>query len=333
MTTPAALAVDSPAFNYYPNAMIRLAGIIAYQDPSTIKAAVRDQLPGQRVVWGPVRAFHDEISDSLMYVVRRDQPHEPAEYTVVIRGTHMDSWYSWEMEDFAVGATVPFQELASGAPNSGKISQGTFRGMQLLLEMRDPETKQSLEEFLRHENPEILIVTGHSLGGTLTPVMFAYLSAAFGGGWAPVLAMFSFAGLTPGDGDFNRYLDAQGLPELRFRYHNTLDIAPLLWGCEPELHDIYTSNGLSWGFPENDVFGKLFGEAAGKGYAQPLLGGVALTGEFDGSHFIDKHMWGAQALHQHHGSTYQTLINTAFRYTEPLLPFTDILQPQDAPAA
>src|SRR5688500_6553271 len=146
--TPADLAVGTSSWNYYPRTMIRLASI-AYQDVGDIPASV--EALGLNVVWGPVQNWDDDISDSLMYVAMRDQPNE---YTVVIRGTNMDSWFSWTQEDFAVGTTQPFNQFAPHAPASALISQGTFEGMTLLLGLTDPNTGQTVTQFLAQANPQ-----------------------------------------------------------------------------------------------------------------------------------------------------------------------------------
>jgi hypothetical protein len=289
---------------------------------------VQQQLPGQTVVWGPVQKFHDEISDSLMYVVRRD---DPVEYTVVIRGTNMDSWYSWEHEDFAVGTLRKFNDLAPQllhAPANALISHGTFRGMQLLLGMKD-HSGRTVAEFLKQQKPWSVYVTGHSLGGTLTPPMTAYLSNVLYGGEYGRVVPFSFAGLTPGDEGFAAYFNTLGNPGFIGRMHNTLDIAPFCWYSKSDVQNVYAPYGLSWGWPESDVIGDIFAEAAGKGYAHPT-GDFTLPGKFETS-FFDKHLWVAQALHQHHGSTYRKLVDAAFPLPE-AIPFQGIHQPEDAPA-
>ncbi|MCH7565623.1 MAG: hypothetical protein IH968_17560 [Gemmatimonadetes bacterium] len=163
-------------------------------------------------------------------------------------------------------------------------------------------------EFLQQAKPTYLYVTGHSLGGTLTPPMSAYLNdVLYGGGWWNSMAMWSFAGLTPGDQGFADYFNSLGNPEFPFRIHNTLDIAPFCWWSLNNIQNIYAPYDLNWGWPEDEFLTNLFNEAAGVGYTHPL-GDQALNGTFDTS-FRDKHMWTAQALHQHHSTTYQTLVN------------------------
>lgn len=301
-------------YNHYPNTMINLCNI-SYEKISDIKASV--EATGQTIVWGPQELVSDvDVAYSLMYVAFNEASRE---YTVVIRGTNFDSWSSWTKQDFAVGNTQPFNSLPCtvpmSAPTSVLISQGTFNGMKDLISLKDPSTGLNVVEFfdglLKVDKNFIIYVTGHSLGGTLTPPMFAYLNdQLFGGGYVSRMASWSFAGLTAGDGGFNTYFNSISNPEFPWRIHNDLDIAPLLWYAQNEVENIYTSNDLSWGWPEDDFINKLFEEASGIGYEQPL-GDHALTGTFDSS-IIEEFMWTAQALHQHHSTTYKTLIATQF---------------------
>lgn len=293
-------------YNYYPRTMIRLCEI-SYQDMSSIPGAVKDL--GLKVVWGPAEKVSSwGIPYSLMFVAMRS---EPEEYIVVIRGTNMYSWESWTKQDFDIGTTKPFNQLAPHAPANARISQGTLNGMNDLLELSDPTTYKGVLDFLKGAKPRYLYVTGHSLGGTLTPPMFAYLNDwLYGGGYVSNMALWSFAGLTPGDGGFNSYFNSLFNPEFQWRLHNTLDIAPFCWWSLDNIKNIYVPHDLSWGWPEDDVIGDLFKKAAGKGYAQPK-GDKALPGKFDTSIF-DEYLWTAQAMHQHHTTTYKKLVDAAY---------------------
>ena len=294
-------------YNYYPRTMVDLAAI-SYDDLGSIPNEV--QQLGWQVVWGPAELVSWlDVSYSLAYVCRRPQPYN--EYTVVIRGTNMMSWDSWEKEDFAIGTTRPFNELAPHAPANALVSYGTFRGTTDLLSLRDPQKKTSIVDFLRLEKPSVLYVTGHSLGGTLSPPLFAYLNdVLYGGNYVTNMALWTFAGLTAGDINFNTYFNGLFNPEFAWRLHNTLDIAPFCWWSLPNIQNIYQAYGLNWGWPEDDLIEDLFARAQGKNYAQPV-GDQALPGTFDNS-IVDEYLWTAQAMHQHHSSTYQTLVNTVY---------------------
>ncbi len=296
--------------NAYPPIMIALCEI-SYQDIKTIPHTVKDQLKLQ-VVWGPAELVSDlDVAYSLMFVAQNVGSNE---YIVVIRGTNFDSWESWMKEDFAIGTTQPFNKLAPHAPSTALISQGTYNGMQDLLKLKDPSTKKDVVTFLQGLTNHNLYVTGHSLGGTLTPPMFAYLNdRLYGGGPVTNMALWSFAGLTAGNAGFNNYFNGLGTTDWPWRLHNTLDIAPWCWESQQSLQDIYKKNDLSWGWPEDDYIKHLFSEAAGIGYAQPK-GDQALVGTFD-PNFPDDDLWTAQALHQHHSTTYRKLVDGLYSKT------------------
>jgi hypothetical protein len=319
------LDFKSNSYNYYPRTMIRLCEI-SYGDFGKIKDEVaalyyyKDDDPNrgknpdyeemrQEVVWGPAEASSSwGVTYSLMFVAYRPYRNE---YTVVIRGTNPISWESWCDEDFAIGTTQAFNQLAPHAPANALVSQGTFNGMRALMDLTDPDTGSGMVTYLQGLSNNNLYVTGHSLGGTLTPPMFAYLNdVLYGGGFIHNMALWSFAGLTAGDAGFNTYFDGLLNPEFPFRLHNTLDVAPFCWWSQDSIERIYHPHRLNWGFPEDDFVKKLFKEAAGIGYAQPS-GEQALPGEFDES-IVDKYLWTAQAMHQHHSTTYQTLVDKTY---------------------
>lgn len=304
MTTLMPLADN---YNYYPRTMIRLCEI-SYQKMNTIPAAVQGL--GLEVVWGPAELVSLlGISYSLLFVCRNSQT---GEYTVVIRGTNSDSLESWIFEDFDIDETQPLHQLAPHAPANALISQGTFNGLRDLLKVPDPATKQGVVEFLQQAKPKYLYVTGHSLGGTLSPPMFACLNdALYGGGTTNNMALWTFAGLTPGDAGFNSYFNGLFNAGFQWRLYNTLDIAPFCWWSPTDIEDIYKPFGLSSAWFDDIVIRELFSGAAKIGYAQPTPG-LPLTGEFDDQHFADRNLWVVQAGHQHSSATYQTLVDTAF---------------------
>ncbi|MEK6262303.1 MAG: hypothetical protein AABP62_27205 [Planctomycetota bacterium] len=293
-------------YNYYPRTMIRLCEI-SYQKFPDIPAAVQGL--GLELVWGPaeLRSIFD-VSYSLMFICRNSQTDE---YTVVVRGTNMDSVESWFMEDFDIDTTQPFVRLAPHAPANALIAQGTFNGMKDLLKLTDPSTSLGAVPFLQSAKPTYLYVTGHSLGGTLSPPMFACLNdLLYGGGFVHNMALWTFAGLTPGASGFNTYFNGLFNPEYQWRLHNTLDIAPFCWWSPSDIESIYQSYGLKSGWLDDEAIKHLFVDAAKIGYAQPV-GEQALAGVFNKS-ILDDDLWVAQAAHQHASATYRTLVDQAF---------------------
>jgi hypothetical protein len=299
----------SKPFAFYPRMMVNLCNL-AYDDISVIPSTVSRYDPDLSVVWGPAELVKNRIPYSLLYVAKRASTNE---YTVVIRGTNFESLSSWLLQDFAISALQPFNKLAPTAPATALISQGTFNGLSDLIEAVDPVTQKSVADFFVTESPAAIYVTGHSLGGTLTPVMLAYLNDMLNGG-KPLTNMwaFSFAGLTPGNEGFNAYFNALlGDNDYAWRFYNTLDLAPMCWVSASEIETAYAPHGLHSSFLETDPVNKLFAEAAGKGYAQPEGRAMPLQGIF-AADFADDHMFPLQALHQHRIANYIALVGQAF---------------------
>src|SRR5579872_3437613 len=195
--------ITAETYGYYPRLMARLCDA-SYLSIDQIPVAVAAL--GQQVVWGPAQLVDSlGVSYSLAFICKAVNG---SEYTVVIRGTNMMSWWSWMSEDFAIGSTQPFNKLAPHAPANAKISQGTYNGLTDLLKLTDPRTRQGIVAFLTATQPPVLYITGHSLGGTLAPPMFALLNdLLYGGGYVHNMALWSFAGLTAGDAGFNQYFN------------------------------------------------------------------------------------------------------------------------------
>jgi hypothetical protein len=310
MKTPAEdAAANNNGYNYYPNAMITLC-VISYEDISDIANNVA-KTTDWKVVWGPAELVDDfDISYSLAYVAQRTGSTLAPEYVVVIRGTEYDSLTDWITEDFEIDGTVAFNTLVPAAPSGAVISEATSDGINDLLSLTDPNTGASMIDFLTGLRGSFyLYVTGHSLGGTLTPPMLLYLNyKVFGGSGLGPMALWSFAGLTPGNGAFNTYLQSLGNPNFPFRIYNTLDIAPLLWWNRAGLSTIYLPT-YKIGLIEEGLFDSLFGLAAGKGYAQPASGGAPITGTLENP---PSGGWLDEAEYQHHSTTYQTMVQLAY---------------------
>lgn len=301
-------------YSYYPNTAIRLCSA-SYASIGDLPGAVSAST-GLTVVWGPAELKRwDGLSFSLAFMA--GDPNT-GEYFVVIRGTNFESLSSWLNQDFDIGKAARFADLPDTptcVPADALIAQGTFNGMCDLLGLRDPQSSTSLVEFVGNLERRYLYVTGHSLGGTLTPTLFAYLHATLNGDRPNRdMALWSFAGLTPGGAGFNRYLDSL-LPDSQgflWHIHNSLDVAPLCWWSLDGLRQIYEPYGLAWDFVDRHLLEHLMSDAAnsGIGYAVPQQG-LSLPGTFDRS-IVDKDLWLAQALHQHHPETYRALVKARY---------------------
>jgi len=304
-------AIDPTSEQYagYPPLMMGLCSA-SYLDISDIPAAV--QALGLQVVWGPEEAVDIVgISYSLGFVAQNTATNE---FTVVIRGTNMISLGSWWDEDFQISNLVPLSQYAPHAQGNPMISQGTANGLTYLLALTDGNNNgENIVQFLQNQTPSAIYVTGHSLGGALTPPMVAIINDQLnGGGTITNMAWWTFAGPTSGDRSFVKYFEALWSAPFPGRYHNTLDIAPYCWWSESDVENVYVPNGLYWGFPESTAIEHLFADASPFTYTQPA-GDVALQGTFyDGDWedlWLEEWSYVAQSAYQHETTTYAALID------------------------
>lgn len=215
----------------------------------------KNQLDHWQIVWGPTiyQAPLSKIADNTM-VVFKHQDHP--KFVVSIAGTNSTKEYrldsfGWQIEDFFIGEQVPWW---FGNPSEQglepKIAAGTLVGFLLLKNMKKERnlsgfaTGDDLETFFREQvqntNAEVEItLAGHSLGGTLSPVVALWLSDihdAWGGN--VTIKCVPSAGLTAGNPDFAQYFDSQ-LGHNTTRIYNNLDITPYSWHDIDYLVDIY----------------------------------------------------------------------------------------------
>jgi hypothetical protein len=148
-------------------------------------------------------------------------------YAVAIRGTYPNplSPAYWDDANFD-NPTGTMHPWSFGNDSSAKVSAGTWAAFQAVLALSDGTLSfaQVLGGIPRDAQVQ---VTGHSLGGTLAPVLALWLSTQPN----QVLAdVYAFAGMTPGNRAFaNLFAAASPLANRVRRYNNDLDTVPYGW--------------------------------------------------------------------------------------------------------
>jgi len=247
-----------------------------------------------KIVWGPaIYSFPGGFfADNMMYVVQNQKA--PNEYVIAIRGTNPVSVSNWIIEDFLVARQVKWKwarksQKVNAKSFNPKISLATHIGLNVLTgrlkaKKNLPGSGTDIVSFFRQEiakNPQqslSISVTGHSLGGALSPTLALWLKdtqADFlnqGKGWDPEkkakLNCVAFAGPSPGNKDFALYFDEQFQGAYQ-RVHNSLDIVTHAWntGSLMQLFDLYEPR-YKPNFVLKSFFLLLIGLSTGKGYTQ-----------------------------------------------------------------
>lgn len=199
-----------------------------------------------QVVWGPaVFSFNfggllPTFSDNNLFVVQSKS--NPTQYVVATAGTDMVSIADWALEDFWVTVTIPWQY--GMAMNDPRISIASFLGLTICQNlvpcMGLPGEGLTLKAFLKAQvaasgSPITITTTGHSLGGSLSPLMGLWLRDTQGTenvpereqwdpDWKATLIVYSFAGATSGDANWADHFDSQFDTAHAFRVWNYLDV-------------------------------------------------------------------------------------------------------------
>ena len=130
------------------------------------------------LAWGPVSYTVPGAlyQDNMMYVVQLTGA-TPPQFYVAVRGTNGAAELDWLLEDFDVLQMLPWPVGATGSAAVGNISESMSIGMNILLNMQDPATGDTLQQFLGGQMAGLpqtttagsvpICFTGHSLGAAL----------------------------------------------------------------------------------------------------------------------------------------------------------------------
>jgi hypothetical protein len=194
------------------------------------------------LVWGVqvFQAADSSVADNAMYVAQNG--NDSSEFVVAISGTNPISAYGWIVEDAMLVPTVPWTYNSANSASTGKITKGTNTGLKVLLNTLTDDGL-SLSEFLARQvanqaKPLSITLTGHSLGGALSPVVALALldtqgiPVAEANGWDPdsttSIRVQPSAGPTPGNQTWRNYYD-NALGTVTDRLWNAIDMVPHAW--------------------------------------------------------------------------------------------------------
>jgi len=194
-----------------------------------------------QTVWGPIVWSKLEKNVTAHADNTMGAYYSPSQklFVVAVAGTNPISSYGWIDEDFDVITTVKWDTVTG--TGSGSISQGTLTGLNVLLNMTDPANKnktlvEALSDYIKSKSitGAELAVSGHSLGGALSPTLALYLSDKKSD-WDPnnnvSMSTYPTAGPTPGNKTFANYYESQ-ISAGKITYlslYNPLDCVPQAW--------------------------------------------------------------------------------------------------------
>lgn len=200
--------------------------------------SVQNYIGHWKRVWGPLLKAYDQKATNTMYIAQ--SLDSPGIYVVAIAGTDASSKADWLKYDFNVYKRSVWPYVN---PQNTKmlISDGTNDGLTNLVTLQgyntDTKSQSTAEAFLKSRAGQLqsgkqmnIWVTGHSLGGALSPVYALYLDyERTNDKWSNannvIVHCIAVAGATPGNDVFSNYYD-NVLGSRTIRVWNTLDEVP-----------------------------------------------------------------------------------------------------------
>jgi hypothetical protein len=303
MTLPSALTNG-------PFAAMSLAAItyLSESDPSQQKSQISAALLALPAAaggpwtleWGPANN-----AGNLVFVALNSSKDV---YAVAVRGTvevDVTGFFTNILEDLDALSLVPwlYPQTVTGA----QIASGTNIALAQVIAMTDPVADLGLLDYLRSVisgSDAQIIVTGHSLGGTLTSVVAPWIADQLpkaGNTGTVAVTPYTYAAPSAGNQAFVDYYTK--LFPNSYRGVNTYDLAPMAWSELASIQAMYTSPGqLLWDYSK--VLYALVESAkltVGQSYAQTNQ--QAGTDSFQGP-AIGKLSFAAEAMTQHDHNVY-----------------------------
>jgi len=202
--------------------LMTLAGL-AYGDPQKLDGYLAgSQTAAWRVVWA---AAAELVPDTFAFIARDG---ESSRYAIVIRGTYPHPLNIAYWNDATLDSPYgPMQPWPGDATGKAKIAKGTSKAFGDILKLQDSAGKSFADAAGALPPGADIYITGHSLGGTLAPVVGLWLSERP----VPVTPIVcAFAGMTPGNAAFAALFGPGTRLDGRvWRYNNTLDTVPYGW--------------------------------------------------------------------------------------------------------
>jgi hypothetical protein len=229
-------------------------------------------------VWGPIvrqspdRKDPNKLSDTaanMMFIARQQGT---SNFIVAIAGTDPASNYEWLREDF----DVTYTKWNDKDDKKGHITMGTRTGLSILTDSMK-YNGISANQFLLGTGDTVsdmnIWVTGHSLGGALSPVYALQLKENWTAKNAASINCLAAAGATPGNKIFADYYYSM-LGKNTVRVWNTRDVVPHGFQSDmmKEIYDIYKTKPDSVGKAPGELV-VLLGAAITYCTAQEVLHG------------------------------------------------------------
>jgi hypothetical protein len=202
--------------------LMTLAGI-AYGQPSAIPGylAADTLTQGQwKIAW---IAAQVDPPVNFAYIAKRTD----GAYAIAIRGTYPNPLSPAYWDDADLDNPIGPMRTWPGTTDA-QVSNGTWTAFQTIIALLDSAGTTTFAEAVASlPDNATIYVTGHSLGGTLTPVIALWLSQ-MGKGF--IIEAMPFAGMTPGNAAFaDLFGPGTKLNGRVTRYNNTLDTVPYGW--------------------------------------------------------------------------------------------------------